>query len=436
MDPSRTTQYKAIKQAFEDYYSQGKAMAKAYIDQGPIGGNAMMGEFDKAASHLYEQFTPMIEAIEAEEKQQESFLEQQAKTSRQMILGFSVLYGGILLTLFFGMRKLVIKPLCYTVTMFQDLAKGEGDLTKRLPENAIGELGELASCTNIFVEKLQNEITLVGQTVEHLAATSAQLKDTTESTYEVMGKQQAETDQVATAIDEMSATINEVARNAVNAADSANQADQQAHDGSRVVHETITVISNLAAEIERAATVINQLESHTTTISQVSSVISDIAEQTNLLALNAAIEAARAGEQGRGFAVVADEVRALAKRTQDSTTEIQSTIEQLQTSAKQAVDVMQSSQQKANVSVEQAQTAGNALEIITTEVSNINNMNTQIASAAEEQGAVSEEINRSVVNIRQVSDQTVVEMNSLTQSGENLLQVVAELKTLLARFKY
>lgn len=436
MDPSRSDQYEGIKQAFEGYYSQGKTMAQAYIDQGPIGGNAIMAEFDKAAALLYEQFEPMIEAIDADVKEQEMFLEQHAVLSKQMVLGFSVLYGLVLVALFFGMKTLMVKPLSKTVVLFKDLASGDSDLTKRLPENAMGELGELASYTNVFIEKVQKEVTLLGQTVEHLAATSTQLKGTTESTQVVMSKQQAETDQVATAIDEMSATINEVARNAVNAADSAQQADEQAQKGSRVVQETIAVIGNLADEIERAAGVINQLENHTETISQVSGVISDIAEQTNLLALNAAIEAARAGEQGRGFAVVADEVRALAKRTQDSTTEIQSTIEQLQSSSKQAVDAMQSSQQKANSSVEQAQNAGSSLEEITAEVANISNMNTQIASAAEEQGAVSEEINRSVVTIREVSDQTVTEMSSLTQSGDNLLKVVSELKTLLARFKY
>ncbi len=436
MDPSRSDQFEAIKQAFENYYSQGKTMAQAYIDQGPVGGNAAMGDFDKAAAFMYERFEDVIEDIDAEIKEQEKFLRRDAVSSRQMVLGFSVLYGFGLIALFFGMRTLVLKPLDKSVLMFEDLARGDGDLTKRLSEKAIGELGKLATYTNIFVEKVQNDVTLVGQTVEHLAATSTQLKGSTETTQQVMAKQQAETDQVATAIDQMSATIIEVARNAVTAADSAQQADEQAQNGSRVVQETIAVIGNLANEIERAAGVINQLENHTETISQVSGVISGIAEQTNLLALNAAIEAARAGEQGRGFAVVADEVRALAKRTQVSTTEIQSTIEQLQSSSKQAVDAMQSSQQQANVSVEQAQNAGSSLEEITAEVANISNMNIQIASAAEEQGAVSEEINRSVVNIRQVSDQTVVEMNSLTQAGDNLFNVVSELNTLLARFKY
>ncbi|ALP52879.1 hypothetical protein Tel_06755 [Candidatus Tenderia electrophaga] len=436
MDPARADQYQSIKAAFEGYYQQGQIMARAYIDQGPIGGNAMMGDFDKAAERLANRFAPTIEAIESEVTQQQAFLENSAITSRQTVLGFSLLYGGILVVLFVSLRQFIIKPLCQTVVMFRDLARGSGDLTKRLPEKAIGELGELAACTNVFVAKLQTEISLVGEAVKQLDGATEQLHQTTQDTHQVMGRQKDETDTVATAIEEMSATVNEVARNAVDAADAARQADEQAQNGAAVVSNTIGVINKLAQEIERAAAVIRTVETQTDTIGKVSIVISEIADQTNLLALNAAIEAARAGDQGRGFAVVADEVRELARRTQDSTAEIQGIIEQLQASAKQAVEVMETSQQQTGVSVEQARTAGTALDEITAQVGNISHLNTQIASAAEEQGAVSEEINRSVVNIRDISDQTVTEMDALTQSETQLLHVVGELKTLVGRFHY
>ena len=436
LDPEREATYKKLKQAFDHYYEQGNIMARAYVDQGPIGGNALMDKFDQAASTLYSELEPIIAEVDEQTRLKEEYLQEQAGLSRNMVLTFSIIFALILAAMMFGVIQFLLKPLNNTLEMFHGLARGDGDLTKRLPEKAIAELCELAECTNAFVAKVQQQIKQVGQTVDHLSTTSDQLKASTASTQQVMSRHQAETDQVATAINEMSATINEVANNAVMAADSATQADDQSHNGQTVVQQTIAVIKNLADEIEQAAAVINSVETHTGTISQVSNVISDIAEQTNLLALNAAIEAARAGEQGRGFAVVADEVRALAKRTQDSTTEIQATIEQLQSSAKQAVVVMENSQQKANTSVEQAHAAGDALQVITTEVSNISDMNTQIANASEEQGAVSEEINRSVVNIRQVSDQTVDEMASLTEAGENLLGVVKELKTQLAKFKY
>jgi len=436
LDRDNAGQYPPIKQAFEAYYSQGKVMAKAYVDQGPIGGNARMGAFDKAAAALHERLEPMIQAIEAETLRQEQFLEQQAGMSRAMVLGFSILYGVILVLLFIGARTLLVKPLCHTVMMFKDLAEGDGDLTKRLSEKAFGELGALAKLTNIFVAKVQEQVSCVTATVDQLAATATQLKGSTDNTCAIMNRQQAETDQVATAINQMSATINEVAQNAANAADSARQADDQAQSGNIVVSETMKGINSLAVEVENASEVIKSVASHTANIGQVSDVISDIAEQTNLLALNAAIEAARAGEQGRGFAVVADEVRTLAKRTQDSTLEIQTSIEQLQTSATKAVEAMEKGRSQANVSVEQSTEAGTALDLITTEVTNISDMNTQIASAAEEQGAVSEEINRSVVRIREVSDETVVEMSSLTQSSDNLITVVDDLQKLVSRFKY
>lgn len=436
LDQGHAGQYQEIKQKFDAYYSQGKVMAKAYVDQGPSGGNAMMGDFDKTATALNESLSPLIESIEAETQRQEQFLEQQAQMSHKVVLGFSLLFGLILILLFIGTRTLLVRPLCHSVTMFRDLAHGEGDLTKRLSENAFGELGELARLTNVFVAKVQEQVSHLAASVDHLAATAVQLKGSTESTCAIMNKQQAETDQVATAINEMSATINEVARNAANAADSARQADEQSQSGNAVVKETVRVINSLADDVVRAAEVIKSVESHTANIGHVSEVIRGIAEQTNLLALNAAIEAARAGEQGRGFAVVADEVRALAKRTQDSTAEIQTIIEQLQRSSCEAVEVMEKSRSQASVSVTQAVDAGSALEIITAEVTNISDMNTQIASAAEEQGAVSEEINRSVVRIREVSDETVIEMNSLTQASNDLMAVVIELKEKIGCFKY
>lgn len=436
LDQEHSNQYQAIKQAFEAYYSQGKVMAKAYVEQGPIGGNAMMGAFDDAAAALHDRLVPMIETIQAATLQQEHFLEQQAHLSRNLVLVFSLLFGVILVLLFFGARTLLVKPLCQTATMFKDLADGDGDLTKRLSETAFGELGSLARSTNTFVSKVQEQVSRVAATVDQLAATSIQLKGSTESTCTIMNRQQAETDQVATAINEMSATINEVAQNAANAADSARQADEHAQNGNAVVSDTVSVINSLAEDVEKAAEVISSVESQTANIGSVSDVISDIAEQTNLLALNAAIEAARAGEQGRGFAVVADEVRALAGRTQASTLEIKSIIDQLQTSAGQAVEMMEQGRNQASASVQQSVEAGTALDLITTEVTNISDMNIQIASAAEEQGAVSEEINRSVVRIREVSDETVVEMDNLTQSSENLVSVVDDLQGLVSRFKY
>lgn len=436
MDVANKNEYDKLSSAFEDYYAQGKKMAQAYVEQGPIGGNAMMGAFDKAAENLHNLLNPVIARVDEQTHEQQLTLNEDSVGMRTSVLFFSVLYGVLALGLAFGGYLFVIKPLGNTQAMFKDLATGDGDLTRRLRENEFGELGELAKDTNIFVSRMQDNISKVSQVVEHLATTALQLKGSTDSTNEVMSRQQAETDMVATAINEMTSTVHEVARNAVNASESAKQADDQSANGSRVVNETIEVISELASEVERAAEVIQEVEKHSEEIGKVSDVISDIADQTNLLALNAAIEAARAGEQGRGFAVVADEVRALAKRTQDSTGEIQGIIQKLQDSSCEAVGVMEKGRTQASATVQQAREAGVALEVITGEVTNISDMNTQIASAAEEQGAVSEEINRSAVNIRDISDQTIEEMRSLTQAGDNLMAIVEELKTHVAQFKY
>jgi len=436
VEAGNAEKFSEIKSAFENYYDVGKKMAQAYVDQGPIGGNAMMASFDEAAASLHNKLEPMIEAEKKETTEETAILVTASHDALNLMLIFAVMYGLILASIALGSRFFLTAPLEKTLAMFRDLAEGSGDLTKRLSGSKLAELNELAELTNSFVGKVQNDVREVGETVINLAATSDQLQSTTKSTKAVLERQQMETDQVATAINEMSATINEVARNAVNASESAVLADEHSQNGNKVVSETVAVINKLAAEVERAAGVIHSLDEHSALIGQVSDVIKGIAEQTNLLALNAAIEAARAGEQGRGFAVVADEVRALAHRTHESTEEIQTIIEKLQSSASEAVSVMESGQTQANACVQQAIEAGGALEMITTEVTKISDMNTQIASAAEEQGAVSEEINRSVVNIREVSDQTVIEMNSLTQSSDNLLGVVGRLQTLIGHFKY
>ena len=314
-------------------------------------------------------------------------------------------------------------------------AAAEGDLTIDVKASGLKELQVLSGALLKLVEAMRNQVSEIHANAGDLSTAAEELSIVTGETSQGVQRQQSETDQVATAINEMSATVQEVARHAEAAADAARGADLETANGKDVVSRSIEQINMLATDIERATNVIHKLETDSENIGSVMDVIRGIAEQTNLLALNAAIEAARAGEQGRGFAVVADEVRVLASRTQESTQEIQEAIERLQSGAMDAVSAMNESKERANSTVEQAAKAGESLETITEAVANISNMNTQIASAAEEQSAVSEEINKSVSSISQIAEKTAEGANQTARSSETLAQLAVKLQNVVSRFR-
>lgn len=298
----------------------------------------------------------------------------------------------------------VTRPILAVAAMLKNIASGEGDLTKRLEYAKRDELGELAGWFNRFLDKLQPIIADVKRSVQDARGTADQSAAIASQTSAGMQQQFREIDQVATASQEMSATAHDVANSAAQAADAARGADNAARDGLEVIDRTTLSIEQLAGELSAAMQEVESLAASSEQIGSVLEVIRAIAEQTNLLALNAAIEAARAGEAGRGFAVVADEVRNLAKRTQDSVEEIRLVIEGLQNGTREVVGSMHSSHQQAQGSVDQVEQAVTALRKISDAVGVINDMNLQIASAAEEQSAVAEEINRNVAGIRDVTE--------------------------------
>ena len=310
----------------------------------------------------------------------------------------------------------------------------EGDLTARVDLNSKDEIGHIANAFNRMAEKFNSAINEVKDSISQLAAAAEETSVVNAQTTSNINQQQMETSQVATAITEMNATVHEVARSAVAAAEAARKADITFDEGKLVVDRIIDAITELANEVEQSSLVIRELEHESENIGSVLDVIKGIAEQTNLLALNAAIEAARAGEQGRGFAVVADEVRTLAGRTQQSTREIEEMINRLQTGANKAVQVMESGKQKSLRGVEQAAAAGEALKTINQAVEQINTMNTQIASAAEEQSAVTEEINRNIVNINQVAEQTSEGSKQAALASDDLARLAEQLKKLVSQF--
>lgn len=311
----------------------------------------------------------------------------------------------------------------------------DGDLTARAELSSKDEMSHIADVFNDMAEKFAAMVSKVQSSTSQVATASEQMTAITVKTAEGVSQQQNDTTQVATAITEMSATVQEVASNASSAATEANNANITANNGKTIVNDTVESITSLASEIGNTAGVIENLKKESEDIGSVLDVIKGIAEQTNLLALNAAIEAARAGEQGRGFAVVADEVRTLAQRTQESTQEIESMISQLRTSASEAVNSMERGKEGVSNTVAKANEAGEALNSIVSAIAVINDMNTQIASASEEQSAVAEEINRNINNISQISEQTSDATQQTSTSSAELAGLADELQGLVSTFK-
>lgn len=350
-----------------------------------------------------------------------------------LLIGVVALIMGLFIAFIIG--KTIVNPLQSAVSAMNEIAKGDGDLTKRLNENGKDEIAHLGKAFNLFAERVRQMVLQVSGSTAQLAAAAEEMSVITNETNQGVQQQQSETEMVATAMNEMTATVQEVARHATEASEAAKSADSEANDGKNVVQQTVASINSLASEIENATSVINKLETDSDAIGSILDVIRGIAEQTNLLALNAAIEAARAGEQGRGFAVVADEVRTLASRTQQSTQEIQNMIESLQSGSRSAVKVMELSQEQSKQSVDKALHAQKSLEAITDAVTTISNMNIQIASAAKEQSNVSEEINKNVVSISQVVERTAEGAQQTQTSSHELSNLANELQLLVEQFK-
>ncbi|MCF7531294.1 methyl-accepting chemotaxis protein [Pseudomonas petrae] len=324
-------------------------------------------------------------------------------------------------------------PLGQTLVAVERVASG--DLTHNLSVDRRDELGQLQGSIQRMTVGLRELISGIGEGVTQIASAAEELSAVTEQTSAGVNSQKVETDQVATAMHQMTATVQEVARNAEEASEAAVAADLQAREGDKVVNEAIAQIERLATEVGHSTEAMAELKRESDKIGSVLDVIKSVAQQTNLLALNAAIEAARAGEAGRGFAVVADEVRSLAQRTQKSTEEIEELISGLQNGTRQVATIMDNSRELTVSSVELTRRAGSSLESITRTVSAIQSMNQQIAAAAEEQSATAEEINRSVLNVRDVSEQTSAASEETAASSVELARLGSHLQALVGRFR-
>lgn len=435
--PDRADEIDNTRQSLEQYFKLANSLSVSMIDG--TADFANIGQQVDTKNALQVKSTKAFHSFRELSLTQFTQTVEDAKSTAANAITLGLIIGAvtiiILLTISFSIAYIVTNNLNQITSSLKGIAEGEGDLTLRIEQNTKDESGELVYWFNHFVGKLHTTIGEVVSLINPLSEVSEQLNTVVSNTSAASQEQCSISENVTQAVEEMICTVNEVARHASDAATSAAQADSESQEGQVIVNKTVSSINDLAVEIEKASDVITRLESDTENVGQILDVIKGIAEQTNLLALNAAIEAARAGEQGRGFAVVADEVRTLASRTQESTQEIQAVIEKLQDAAQSAVAVMEDSKSRANSSVSQAEQTGISLQEITQKVTSISDMNHQIAAATEEQSQTSMNIKDNVNKMLDASNISVSSTQSALELTKSIDKFSKQLEAVGNQFK-
>lgn len=432
LDQAHSDQYSSMLPVFEAYYSAGKKMARAYIDQGPAGGNKMMAQFDTAAADMSEQvdgfLAQTIEQTNSSLKLQEAL----TQSSRlHVIVGGAISLFGILLVYFTMSKALAFLP-----TVVGELKRiAGGDLSSSITVSRQDELGILLQVISEMQDKLRGMIGEINSSSTTLSKVTQQMNSLAETSGDNFDRQQQETNQVAVSISEMNIVSQDVAKNISECSIATSQVRDENQKCEGTVKQTIDAIGKLSGSLDQASDTVNQLASASNEINTVLDVIQGIAEQTNLLALNAAIEAARAGEQGRGFAVVADEVRSLATRTQESTEEIHAMIERLQKGSKSGVEVMLESREYADLAVKLASEAGEFIADISGHIALIDDKNLQVANAAEEQSAVSKEVHRKIDAVNQISSENAQGMHDTIDVNHEVNNLAIKLEDLVRQFR-
>ena len=411
----------------DTYRKDFLALAEGYQQRGLDSKSGMRGEMREAA-HTAEQHIADMQATMTE------VLEQEISGFRNLILGIMTLLVAMIGGVIWFISRNINTRVTGLHKLMQDVSASK-DLSLRASPDGSDELADIAESYNEMAAEFERTIEQIVTSSTQVSQAASELATLTMRSGDGALQQQNESRSLATAINEMSATVQSVAHSASDAATASETADQAAAQGRSVVNQAVAGIQELARQVENTSDAIRELEHESENIGTVLSVIQGIAEQTNLLALNAAIEAARAGEQGRGFAVVADEVRTLAQRSQESTEEIRAIIERLQSGAKGAVNAMANGHEQSQTTVAQAQQAGKELDAIAGAVTEINGMNMQIASAAQEQSAVAEEINRNIINIADVTDQATNDIEAISQTSRDLASLAENLNRTIAEFK-
>lgn len=427
-----------ILESFEAYFAMAYDVSKSMID-----GTADYSKLQAISQEMNNSFGSAVSKLNEFSKQREDSFNAAiigANESAQFMIYLGIGMGLVTMVLLFATALPIVnnlrKSIVDVVNSLKDIAQEDGDLTIRIKTKNTDEIGDLVYWFNQFIEKLQGVVKDIGNSSKPLSNLASDLNQVSNQARQTISSQQLAAADAKAAVDEMTTSVGAVASSANEAALAAGEASTAADDGQRVVNQTVMSIQSLASRVEETAVVIKKLEQDSNQVGVVLDVIKGIAEQTNLLALNAAIEAARAGEQGRGFAVVADEVRTLASRTQQSTEEIQATIEQLQDAARSAVSVMAKGTEQATISVDEANKAGSSLNAITETISRITRMNDQIANSTGEQQKVADMISSNVDEINNRTEDTTTSSEQLTLVSGELEQLSKDFNRIMQQFKY
>ena len=437
IDPEQGTEVNRILSTFDKYFRLAYEVSESMVNN--TADFSKLGQLSSEMNQNYNDATAALSQFSDARLNDFETAISDSNSAANSLITLGLIMGVITTVLLFGSAMPIVHSIkdsiVKVVDSLRDIAQENGDLTVRIQTNNQDEIGELVHWFNQFMEKLQGVVKDIVHATLPLSELAQNLNQLTDDTNKTIDVQQNSATLAKSAVDNLLHSVTSVAESAAEAASAAADASNAANDGQSVVNHTVQSIQSLAANVEETAEVIRKLEADSNQVGVVLDVIKGIAEQTNLLALNAAIEAARAGEQGRGFAVVADEVRTLASRTQQSTEEIQATIEQLQGAARSAVNVMAKGTEQAGESVETANKAGTSLTAITDTISRITQMNDQIATSTGEQQSVADSICMNVDEIHQRTEETSSSSGKLASVSAELAQLAQHLEGIAKQFK-